>query len=83
MDSDEISQRRAALNLTQQQLADEIGVNRVTLARWELGTSSPRGLAVPALEATLSRLEKDQARRAAKRAAYAAAQTRQNEDGLQ
>lgn len=34
---------RDAANVSQQQIADELGVNRVTIARWELGTRSPRG----------------------------------------
>jgi transcriptional regulator with XRE-family HTH domain len=34
---------RDAAGVSQQQLADELGVNRVTVARWELGTRTPRG----------------------------------------
>jgi len=34
---------RRAAGLTQPQVATELGVHRVTLARWELGTRSPRG----------------------------------------
>jgi transcriptional regulator with XRE-family HTH domain len=32
---------RKKARLTQRQLADQLGVNRVTLARWELGESDP------------------------------------------
>jgi len=34
---------RHAAGITQQQLADELGVDRVTVARWELGQRTPRG----------------------------------------
>jgi transcriptional regulator with XRE-family HTH domain len=35
---------RVAAGVTQQRLADEIGVHRVTLARWETeATKTPRG----------------------------------------
>jgi DNA-binding transcriptional regulator YiaG len=34
---------RAAVGVTQQQLAEELGVGRVTVARWESGTRTPRG----------------------------------------
>ena len=77
MNSDEILRRRTALNLTQQQLADAVGVHQITVHRWEAGKSTPSGLALRLLEETLERLEKDQARRAARRADYAA-RTRQN-----
>lgn len=32
---------RKVVGLSQQQLADRVGVNRVTLARWELGENDP------------------------------------------
>ncbi len=32
---------RKVARLSQQQLADRVGVNRVTLARWELGHADP------------------------------------------
>ena len=72
MEADDIIRRRTALGLTQQQLADAVGVHRVTVARWETGTAVPLGLAPALLEETLGRLERDQARREARRAAYAA-----------
>lgn len=34
---------RDEADVSQQQLADELGVNRVTIARWELGERVPRG----------------------------------------
>lgn len=33
--------RRQALRLSQQQLADELGVTRATVSRWELGLHAP------------------------------------------
>jgi transcriptional regulator with XRE-family HTH domain len=34
---------REDAGVSQEQLADELGVHRVTVARWELGTRTPRG----------------------------------------
>lgn len=34
---------RDAADVSQQQLADELHVNRVTIARWESGVRTPRG----------------------------------------
>lgn len=34
---------RAAAGVSQQQVADELGVDRVTVARWEGGQRRPRG----------------------------------------
>lgn len=34
---------RKRANVTQRQLAEALGVTRVTVARWEIGTRSPRG----------------------------------------
>lgn len=34
---------RARAGLSQAQLADAIGVDRVTVSRWEAGTRTPRG----------------------------------------
>lgn len=34
---------RRRANLTQRQLAEALGVTRVTVARWEIGTRTPRG----------------------------------------
>jgi len=34
---------RKELNLTQQELADRVGAQRVSVARWEIGSSRPTG----------------------------------------
>jgi DNA-binding transcriptional regulator YiaG len=34
---------RKALGLTQEQLAEQLGAQRSTVARWELGNNEPRG----------------------------------------
>lgn len=34
---------RVAAGVTQQRLADEVGVHRMTVARWETGERHPRG----------------------------------------
>jgi transcriptional regulator with XRE-family HTH domain len=34
---------REAAHVTQERLAEELGVHRVSLARWEAGTRAPRG----------------------------------------
>jgi DNA-binding XRE family transcriptional regulator len=83
MDSQEITRRRESLELTQAKLAEAIGVNRVTLARWETGVSTPRGLSARQLGATLDRLEREAARRAARRAAYAARTAKPNDATLE
>ncbi|MCM2394401.1 helix-turn-helix transcriptional regulator [Streptomyces albipurpureus] len=36
------SQLRLAANLTQQEIADAVGVKRLAVVRWELGKSNPR-----------------------------------------
>jgi transcriptional regulator with XRE-family HTH domain len=36
-----LAQRRKALGLTQEQLADLLNVNRTTVARWERGQAQP------------------------------------------
>lgn len=40
-------------NLTQKQLADIIGVHKITIAKWECGMSEPSGMAVFALSRAL------------------------------
>ncbi|MBI4638804.1 MAG: helix-turn-helix domain-containing protein [Candidatus Rokubacteria bacterium] len=44
MNADELKRIRFALGLTQAQLADLLGVRRVTVARWETGI---RGISEP------------------------------------
>jgi DNA-binding transcriptional regulator YiaG len=39
----EIHRLRKRLKITQQQLADRIGAQRVTVARWEMGLNQPKG----------------------------------------
>ena len=79
MEAHEITERRTALGLTQQQFADAIGVHRVTVVKWEAGRARPSALAARLLEETIGRLEEQQAKRAARRAAYAAKAARQND----
>lgn len=50
MTATEIKKLRKTLGLTQEALAARLGVNRVTLADWERGAHSPRGLYLKALE---------------------------------
>ena len=39
----QIKALRKKLNITQQELADRIGAQRVSVARWEIGSSRPTG----------------------------------------
>lgn len=41
---EEIKEKRIALNLTQNELAEIFGVNRLTVARWEQGRIVPQAL---------------------------------------
>ncbi len=34
---------RNAAGVSQREVADELGINRVSVARWEIGTRTPRG----------------------------------------
>ena len=43
MTPDDVRKLRAALKMTQEQLAEAIGSERVTVARWETGKHEPRG----------------------------------------
>jgi DNA-binding transcriptional regulator YiaG len=45
----QIQRLRRKLELTQQQLADLIGAQRVTVTRWETGMNEPRGANLKAL----------------------------------
>ncbi len=54
MTGKEIKELRKKLNLTQQELADKVGVDRVTVARWENGSKHPSNLA----RRQLTRLER-------------------------
>ena len=44
-----IASRRQSKGLTQQNLADELKINRSTVAMWEAGESFPRADKLPAL----------------------------------
>lgn len=58
MTKEELAALRERLELTQQQLADKLGVDRVTIARWETGTRAiPAflGLALQTVERNLGR----------------------------
>jgi DNA-binding transcriptional regulator YiaG len=50
MSPEEIRKLRDALGLTQAAFAERIGAQRVTIARWEIGVSQPKGLYLQALE---------------------------------
>ena len=77
MDGHDITRRRETLGLSGHALARLLGVHPSTLLRWERGDVQIGPAMARLVEITLRRLERDQARRAAKRAAYAA-RTRQN-----
>lgn len=50
MSPKQIRNIRTALGLTQQQLADFIGAQRPTVARWETGINQPQGANLKALK---------------------------------
>lgn len=50
MDSKEIVKLRKQLKFTQQNLADKLGVHRVTVAKWETGEARPSKLAIRELQ---------------------------------
>jgi DNA-binding transcriptional regulator YiaG len=49
MSPEEVLALRKALGFSQQQLANKIGAQRHTVARWELGQNQPRGANLKAL----------------------------------
>lgn len=49
----DLASRRKALGMTQQKLANQIGVARSALAMWETGANSPRFKMLPVLAAAL------------------------------
>jgi len=65
---EEIARRRMDLGLSVAALARELGVDPATIWRWEKGKAMPHGLSVRQLDATFRRLERNRARRAARRA---------------
>lgn len=50
---EDIKRLREAQGKTQKQLADEMGVERSTVAKWEAGTAFPRGAKLPKLAEVL------------------------------
>lgn len=58
MTAREIKRLRQTLGLSQQALAARLGVNRVTLADWERGAHSPRGLYLKALKELAEKAKK-------------------------
>lgn len=51
--SDRIRSRRAALGVTQEDLAKKVGVSRVSISQWERGDTSPKGENLHRLAAAL------------------------------
>jgi transcriptional regulator with XRE-family HTH domain len=54
-----LAQRRKAVGYTQEQLAEQLGVDRATVIRWEAGTTAPQPFQWPNL-ATLLKLSADE-----------------------
>ncbi len=46
MTANEVKELRKRLKLTQQALADKLGIHQVTVARWENGSKKPSNLAL-------------------------------------
>lgn len=57
MTAAELRKARLALGMSQQQLADEFGVDRVTVARWENGEREIPSLLDPRAAVTVLRLQ--------------------------
>lgn len=55
----EILERRSELGMSQQQLADALGIDRKTLSRWETGDRTPLSLVRLALERIAETREKE------------------------
>ena len=54
-DSDGIRALRAHLEMTQQELADELGTRQQTISEWETGMYSPRGTSATLLSLVAER----------------------------
>jgi len=52
-----IAKRRKALGLTQERLAELLGVDRTSVVHWESGRREPVGVTAERLEAVLAGLE--------------------------
>lgn len=64
MDADELKEKRKALEMTQAQLAEALGVNIMTISRWERGVRS----IPPHLSLALEAIEANQKKKVSKRA---------------
>ena len=64
MDADELKEKRKALEMTQAQLAEALGVNIMTVSRWERGLRS----IPPHLPLALEAIEAKQKKKVSKRA---------------
>lgn len=53
----DIAKRRKALGLTQERLAELVGVDRTTCVHWESGRRQPEGAVAERLELVLRALE--------------------------
>lgn len=49
----EIQAHRLSMNMTQEDVAEALGVERSTVSMWEIGQSAPRAAMLPALAALL------------------------------
>ncbi len=65
MKGEELKRWREAHSLTQQELANEVGVTWVTIARWEAGSRSPNKFTAPLLERAIQRIERRKGKEAA------------------
>jgi DNA-binding transcriptional regulator YiaG len=54
-DADRVRALRERLGLTQQQLADELGVRQQTVSEWETGVYQPRGASARMLRVVAER----------------------------
>lgn len=58
MTADEIKQLRSKLGWSQKKLSDHIGVEVMTVSRWERGLNQPKGATLKALERLAKRTAK-------------------------
>jgi DNA-binding transcriptional regulator YiaG len=63
MSPEQIRTLRKQLKLTQQQLADLVGAQRVSIARWETNTSHPTGAYLKLLTEVKNKAESKEKRR--------------------
>jgi len=67
MTPEQIKAIRAALGLTQQQLADAIAATQITVSRWETGVSHPTGAYRKALNELATTIKANKQRKNARR----------------